>query len=120
MRTILLGRQRLMTTAGTDLRSLGVDGPGAANDPGCEGREDVVDALDTVLDGRAHHLRLYQRTFDVLAKDEVFAAAALAFRDRHDALLSLYRLRLHHSVEGVYDVVRRTREGEVRARGEAE
>jgi hypothetical protein len=120
MRTILLGPQRFMTTAGTALRSLGVDGPVTTINAGWEEREDVVDELDTVLDGRAHHLRLYHRTFDVLAKDEVFAAAALAFRDRHDALLSLYRLRLHHSMEGVYDVVRRTREGEGRARGEVE
>ncbi|MGO4341964.1 hypothetical protein [Pedococcus sp. 2YAF34] len=120
MRTILLGPQRFMTTAGTALRSLGVDGPVATINAGWEEREDVVDELDTVLEGRADHLRLYHRTFDVLAKDDVFAAAALAFRDRHDALLSLYRLRLNHSMEGVYDVVRRTRDssGEGRVRGE--
>ena len=120
MRTVLLGPQRFMTTAGTALRSLGVDGPVATVNAGWEEREDVVEELDTALEGRARHLRLYHRTFDVLAKDEVFAGAALAFRDRHDALLSLYRLRLHHSMEGVYDVVRRTREGEGRGRGEGE
>jgi hypothetical protein len=119
MRTILLGPQRFMTTAGTALRSLGVDGPVATVNAGWEEREDDVDELDAVLEGRTRHLRLYHRTFDVLAKDEVFASAALAFRDRHDALLSLYRLRLHHSMEGVYDVVRRTRDGEGRGRGEA-
>jgi len=112
MRTILLGPQRFMTTAGTALRSLGVEGPVATINAGWEEREDVVDELDTVLEGRTRHLRLYHRTFDVLAKDEVFAAAALSFRDRHDALLALYRLRLHDSMEGVYDVVRRTREGD--------
>ncbi len=51
--------------------------------------------------------------FDVIDKDAVFAAAALTFRDRHDALLSLYRLRLQHAMDGVYAVVRRTRDGEL-------
>lgn len=117
MRTILLGPQRFMTTAGTALRSLGVDGRVATVNAGWEEREDAVDELDTVLEGRANHLRLYHRTFDVIAKDEVFAAAALAFRDHHDALLSLYRLRLQHAMDGLYAVVRRSREGELRAPG---
>ncbi|MEO5982281.1 MAG: Type 1 glutamine amidotransferase-like domain-containing protein [Pedococcus sp.] len=117
MRTILLGPQRFMTTAGTALRSLGVDGRVATVNAGWEEREDAVDELDTVLEGRAHHLRLYHRTLDVIAKDEVFATAALDFRDHHDALLSLYRLRLHHTMDGVYAVVRRTRDGELRTGG---
>ena len=50
MRTILLGPQRFMTTAGTALRSLGVDGPVATINAGWEEREDVVDELDTVLE----------------------------------------------------------------------
>ena len=107
MRTVLLGPQRFMTTAGTALRSLDVDGPVAAVNAGWEEREDVVEELDEVLGGETRHLRLYHRTLDVLAKDHVFAAAALAFRDRHDGLLSLYRLRLHHALEGVYAVERR-------------
>ena len=41
-----------------------------------------------------------------------FAAAALSFRDRHDGLLSIYRLRLQNAMDGVYAVQRRTREGE--------
>ena len=107
MRTVLLGPQRFMTTAGTALRSLGVDGPVATVNAGWEEREDVVDELDEVLGGNTRHLRLYHRTLDVLEKDPVFSAAALAFRDRHDALMSLYRLRLHHALEGVYAVQRR-------------
>ncbi|MGA8980930.1 MAG: Type 1 glutamine amidotransferase-like domain-containing protein, partial [Pedococcus sp.] len=82
-----------------------------------EEREDAVDELDAALEGRAHHLRLYHRTFDVIAKDEVFAGAALAFRDQHEGLLSLYRLRLHHAMDGLYAVVRRTREAEARTGG---
>ncbi|WP_406829568.1 hypothetical protein ABEG17_11240 [Pedococcus sp. KACC 23699] len=117
MRTILLGPQRFMTTAGTALRSLGVEGRVATVNAGWEEREDDVAELDAVLEGRADHLRLYHRTFDVIAKDDVFAAAAMTFRDHHDALLSLYRLRLQHAMDGLYAVVRRTRDGELRASG---
>jgi hypothetical protein len=116
MRTVLLGPQRFMTTAGTALRSLGVEGPVATINAGWEEREDVVDELDTVLGGDTRHLRLYHRSLDVLAKDAEFGSAALAFRDRHDALLSMYRLRLQNAMDGVYAVQRRTREGDGRAR----
>jgi hypothetical protein len=118
MRTVLLGPQRFMTTAGTALRSLGVEGPVATINAGWEEREDVVDELDTVLGGDTRHLRLYHRSLDVITKDAEFASAALAFRDRHDALLSLYRLRLQNAMDGVYAVQRRTREADGRARGE--
>jgi hypothetical protein len=96
-----------MTTAGTALRSLAIDGPVATINAGWEEREDVVDELDTVLGGNTRHLRLYHRTLDVMAKDATFATAAMAFRDRHDALISLYRLRLEHAMDGVYAVQRR-------------
>jgi hypothetical protein len=119
MRTVLLGPQRFMTTAGTALRSLGVDGPVATINAGWEEREDLVDELDQVLGGNTRHLRLYHRTLDVLDKDPDFATAALAFRDRHDALLSLYRLRLHHALEGVYTVQRRLGGAAAAARREA-
>ena len=107
MRTVLLGPQRFMTTAGTALRSLGVAGPVATINAGWEEREDVVDELDQVLGGDTQHLRLYHRTLDVLEKDAAFAADALALRDRHEELLSLYRLRLQHALEGVYTLQRR-------------
>lgn len=107
-----------MTTAGTALRSLGVDGPVATINAGWEEREDVVDELETVLGGDTRHLRLYHRSLDVIAKDAEFGSAALAFRDRHDGLLSIYRLRLQNAMDGVYAVQRRTREGEGRVRGE--
>lgn len=119
MRTVLLGPQRFMTTAGTALRSLGVQGPVATVNAGWEEREDDVGELDSVLGGDTRHLRLYHRTLDVLEKDPVFAAAGLAFRDRHDALLSLYRLRLQNALDGVYAVQRREREGARRGRGDA-
>ncbi len=107
MRTIILGPQRFMTTAGTALRSLGVDGPVATVNAGWEEREDDVGELDSVLGGRTRHLRLYHRMLDVITKDEAFASAALAFRDRHEDLMALYRLRLHKAMEGVYAVQRR-------------
>src|SRR6476661_5793573 len=108
MRTVLLGPQRFMTTAGTALRSLGVEGPVATINAGWEDREDVVDELDQVIGGETRHLRLHHRMFDVIEKDAEFASAAMTFRDRHDALLSLYRLRLQHALDGVYAVQLKT------------
>ena len=117
MRTILLGPQRFQVTAPAALRSLGVDGPVATINSGWEEREDVVEELDAALDGRAVHLRLHHRMEDVLAKDPTFAASALAFRDRHDDLLTSYRLRLHHALDGVYAVQRRATAGHGRSFG---
>jgi hypothetical protein len=106
--TVLLGPQRFMTTAGTTLRALEVEGPVATITAGWEEREDQDDELNTVLDGRGRNLRLHHRLFDVLDKDERFAAAALTFRDRHDELLSFYRLRLEGALQTVYAVQRRS------------
>ncbi|MDF2144528.1 Type 1 glutamine amidotransferase-like domain-containing protein [Knoellia sp. p5-6-4] len=106
--TVLLGPQRFMTTAGSTLRALEVQGPVATITAGWEEREDQDDELNQVLDGRGRNLRLYHRMFDVLDKDDGFAAAALAFRDRHDELQSFYRLRLDIAMQGVYAVQRRT------------
>ena len=97
-----------MTTAGSTLRALAVEGPVATITAGWEEREDDDAELDAVLDGRSRNLRLHHRMFDVLEKDPAFAAAALAFRDRHDELLGFYRLRLQGAMEGVYAVQRRT------------
>jgi hypothetical protein len=119
MRTVLLGPQRFMTTAGTALRSLAVEGPVATINAGWEEREDDVEELEQVLGGDPRHLRLYHRMFDVLDKDAEFAAAAMAFRDRHDALLSIYRLRLQNASDGVHAVQRRTREAGARMGGES-
>ena len=106
--TVLLGPQRFMTTAGSTLRALAVDGPVATITAGWEEREDQDAELNSVLDGRGRNLRLHHRMFDVLDKDAAFAAAALAFRDRHDELLGFYRLRLQGAMEGVYAVQRRS------------
>jgi hypothetical protein len=106
--TVLLGPQRFMTTAGSTLRALDVDGPVATVTAGWEEREDQDGELNDVLDGRGRNLRLWHRTFDVLGKDERFAAAAISFRDRHDELQSFYRLRLEGALETVYAVQRRS------------
>jgi hypothetical protein len=106
--TVLLGPQRFMTTAGSTLRTLVPEGPVATVTAGWEEREEEDEELDTVLGHRSRNLRLYHRMFDVLGKDERFASAALSFRDRHDELLSFYRLRLESAMGGVYAVQRRT------------
>jgi hypothetical protein len=108
MTTILLGPQRFQTTAGTALRSLKVDGPVATITAGWEEREDLDAELNSVLDGRGRNLRLYHRLFDVLDKDPVFAAAALAFRDRHEELRDFYGVRLRSAVAAVDAVQRRS------------
>ena len=89
-----------MTTAGSTLRTLVPEGPVATVTAGWEEREEEDEELDTVLGGRSRNLRLYHRMFDVLGKDERFASAALSFRDRHDELLSFYRLRLESAMGG--------------------
>ena len=105
--TVLLGPQRFMTTAGTTLRAVAPEGAVATVTAGWEEREDQDGELDAVLGGRSHNLRLYHRMFDVLDKDARFAAAALAFRDRHDELMAFYRLRLEGAMGDVYAVQRR-------------
>ena len=57
-------------------------------------------------DHRSRNLRLYHRLTDVLTKDRTFAVAASRFRDRHDELTGLYRIRLDHAMKGVYAVQR--------------
>ncbi len=104
VRSILLGPQRFTLRATNALRSLDTTGPVAVINSGWEEREDEIDELDAALDGRMRGLRLYHRLNDVLSKDENFASAASRFRDRHDELTGLYRIRLQHAMEGVYAV----------------
>jgi hypothetical protein len=97
-----------MTTAGSTLRSLDLDGPVATITAGWEERELQDDELDVLLDGRSRNLRLYTRMLDVLDKDEAFGAAAIALRDRLDELHAFYGLRVQAAMDGVYAVQRRT------------
>lgn len=106
MRTILLGPQRFTVRATSALRSLDTSGPVAVINAGWEEREDDNAELDAALDNRMRGLRLAHRLDDVLRKDPTFAAAASRFRDRHDELTGLYRLRLTHGDAGVYAVQR--------------
>jgi hypothetical protein len=107
MTTILLGPQRFLTTAGTVVRSLGVDGPVATVTAGWWDRE-VDDAeLDEVMDHRSHNLGLYGRLLDVLDTDQHFSAAALAHREAMDELAGVYSMRLQRTLDTVYAVQRR-------------
>jgi hypothetical protein len=108
MTTILLGPQRFLTTAGTAVRSLQVDGPVATVTAGWQEREDEDAELDEVLDGRSRNLGLFGRLTDVLDTDARFAAAALAHRDAMDELTGIYSLRLQRTLDSVYAVQRRT------------
>lgn len=105
--THLLGPQRFLTTAGAVARSLDADGPVATITAGWEERESDDGELDTVMDGRTQNLRLFGRMMDVLERDPVVAAAALALRDAVDDLAGAYSVRLHHALDAVYSVRRR-------------
>jgi hypothetical protein len=107
MTTILLGPQRFRTTAGTAVRSLGVEGSIATVTAGWQDREGDDSELNDVLEGRSHNLDLYQRLIDVLDTDQHFAAAALAHRDAVDELAGIYSQRLQHALDSVYAVQRR-------------
>lgn len=104
MRTILLGPQRFTVRATAALRSLDTTGPVAVINAGWEEREDDIAELDAALDHRMRGLRLFHRLTDVLRKEPEFGAAASRFRDRHDELTGLYRIRLDHAMNGVYAV----------------
>jgi hypothetical protein len=115
MRTILLGPQRFLTTAGTVVKTLrehpraegNSDGPVATVTAGWQDREPADHELDEVMEGRSRNLGLYGRLSDVLTHDEHFAAQALAHRDAMDELAGIYSLRLQRALDTVYAVGRR-------------
>ena len=107
MRTVLLGPQRFLTTAGTVVRSVAPDGPVATVTAGWQDRESADDELHEVMEGRSRNLHLYGRLTDVITTDEHFAGHALAQRDAMDELAGIYSLRLQHALESVYAVARR-------------
>ncbi|GAA2740562.1 hypothetical protein GCM10009868_03240 [Terrabacter aerolatus] len=106
--TILLGPQRFTTTVGSTVRALGVTGRIAMVNSGWEERESDDAELAGHLDGRGVNLRLHHRMMDVLSKDEHFAAAARAFRDRMDELRTFYGIRLQAAIDAVQAVAHRT------------
>jgi hypothetical protein len=108
MTTILLGPQRFTTTVGPTVRALGLDGPIAMVNAGWEERESDDAELAGHLDGQGVNLRLHHRMTDVLAKDEHFAEAARAFRDRQDELRAFYGIRLQSAIDTVHAVRHRT------------
>ena len=106
--TILRGPQRFTTTVGATVRSLGLSGRIAMVNSGWQERESDDAELAGHLDGRGVNLRLHHRMLDVLAKDEYFAAAALAFRDSMDELRAFYGIRLQAATDAVQAVAHRT------------
>src|SRR5829696_8532314 len=106
--TVLLGPQRFTTTVGATVRSLKVSGRIAMVNSGWEERESDDGELAGLLDGRGVNLRLHHRMLDVLAKDNYFRSAALAFRDRMDELRAFYGIRLQAASDAVQAVAHRT------------
>jgi hypothetical protein len=107
MRTVLLGPQRFLTTAGTTVQSVAPEGTVATVTAGWQDREPADDELDEVMGGRSRNLRLYERLTDVLETDGHFAEQALSHRDAMDELAGIYSLRLQRALESVYAVARR-------------
>lgn len=106
--TYLLGPQRFLTTAGSVVRSLGLEGPVATVTAGWQDRELDDAELDGVLDGRSRNLRLLSRMTKVIERDPAVGVAALALRDAVDDLAGLYAVRLHYALDAVYAVRRRS------------
>lgn len=111
--TYLLGPQRFLTTAGIVVRGLGEDGPVATVTAGWEERENDDAELDTVMGGRTRNLHLYSRMIEVIERDPTVAAALLGLRDAVDDLAGVYGVRLHHALDAVYAVRRRTGRSDV-------
>jgi hypothetical protein len=107
VRTVLLGPQRFLTTAGTVVAGIAPEGPVATVTAGWQDRESADGELDDVMGGRSRNLQLYQRLTDVLETDERFAAEALAHRDAMDELAGIYSLRLQRALDSLYVVARR-------------
>lgn len=107
IRTVLLGPQRFLTTAGTAVQSLAPEGTVATVTAGWQDREPADEELDEVMGGRSRNLGLYGRLTDVLESDAHFAEQALAHRDAMDELAGIYSLRLQRALESVYAVARR-------------
>jgi hypothetical protein len=107
MRTILLGPQRFLTTAGTIVSAVAPEGTVATVTAGWQDRETADDELHEVMGGRSRNLRLYERLTDVLETDEHFAEHALLHRDALDELAGIYSLRLQRALDSVYAVARR-------------
>jgi hypothetical protein len=105
--TYLLGPQRFLTTAGSVVRSLGIDGPVATITAGWQERENDDAELDAVMDGRSRNLHLYARMMEVIERDPDVAATVLALRDAVDDLGAVYEVRLNHALDAVYAMRRR-------------
>jgi len=111
--TYLLGPQRFLTTAGLVVRGLGDDGPVATITAGWEERENDDAELDSVMEGRTRNLHLYARMMEVIERDPDVAATVLRLRDAVDDLAGTYGVRLHHAMDAVYAVRRRTGRADV-------
>ncbi len=111
--TYLLGPQRFLTTAGTVVRGLGEDGPVATITAGWEERENDDAELDGVMGGRTRNLHLYARMMEVIEGDPDVAATVLGLRDAVDELAGAYGVRLHHALDAVYALRRRTGRADV-------
>ncbi|MEZ4385907.1 MAG: Type 1 glutamine amidotransferase-like domain-containing protein [Nannocystaceae bacterium] len=101
---VLLGPQRLAVTVDRELEALTVEGKVAAITCGWQERESEDTELQAALGNRVINLRLHARSDEVFADDPELRAAHRAKQDRLRQLQALYRGRLAHAVEAVYEL----------------
>ena len=113
MPVILQGPQRFEPTVGETVASLGGEGPVAAITAGWRERENEIDELDALLEGRARNLRLYERWLDIAARDPEYAAAEHDRRHRIEELQTTYGIRLQHLTAAIAELQRRGGEADI-------
>lgn len=106
-RTVLLGPQRFLVTAGTVVQQVAPDGPVAVVNAGWQEREADDAELQEVLGGRGAMLRLFGRAAEVLEADRDLAEAVVVLRTAQHELSGLYEVRLDHALDAL-DAVRRS------------
>lgn len=103
---VLLGPQRIETTVGQVIRSLGVRGRVAAVTAGWQERESEDDELAAQVGGRSVNLELHARAEALFAADPELLGAYRQRQDRIKRLQQLYRRRLDHGLAAVRDLQR--------------
>ncbi|GAA1907981.1 hypothetical protein [Lapillicoccus jejuensis] len=119
-RTVLLGPQRFLLTAGTVVQQVAPDGPVAVVNAGWQEREADDGELQEVLGGRGSMLRLFARAAEVVEADPALAEAVVVLRTAQHELSALYERRLAHALDALDDLRRAAARPDVRSSGVAD
>ena len=103
---ILLGPQGHRATVAEHLATQGIDGRIATVTAGWQEREDEVQELQALLDGRSVNLRLYARSEQIFQADQALAELHRERQNRLRLLRRLYAVRLDHVLEAALTLAR--------------